>query len=210
MTDLGFSVDRVTQLKGNISKQLLPIFLITLPRNLTNAKIFDLKSLSLCYLSITVDGFNRKGATQCFKCNLFNHTAENCHLAPRCLKCGNEHQTRECQIVKLGTLRENCEIIRKQVSTDGGVLWEVVRVNVVQVRRKDRSLRDPREARSCVRKQSLNVRSGRGRKHVSAEAIEKVALQVEEDKASNVQASTSVRLVAEALDLPRSTVQKIM
>ncbi|GFV42787.1 uncharacterized protein TNCV_841421 [Trichonephila clavipes] len=28
--------------------------------------------------------------------------------------------------------------------------------------------------------------------------------------ASNVQASTSVRLVAEALDLPRSTVQKIM
>ncbi|GFT22604.1 uncharacterized protein TNCV_2983731 [Trichonephila clavipes] len=57
---------------------------------------------------------------------------------------------------------------------------------------------------------SLNIRSGRGRKPVSAEAIEKVALQVEEDKASNVQASTSVRLVAESLDLPRSTVQKIM
>ncbi|GFU11159.1 transposable element tc3 transposase [Trichonephila clavipes] len=68
---------------------------------------------------------------------------------------------------------------------------------------------------------SLNVRSGRGRKPVSAEAIEKVSLQMEEeekeakfhpeeDKASNVQASTSVRLVAEALDLPRSTVQKIM
>ncbi|GFW18149.1 uncharacterized protein TNCV_4006891 [Trichonephila clavipes] len=57
---------------------------------------------------------------------------------------------------------------------------------------------------------SLNVRSGRGRKPVSAEAIEKVALQVEEDKASYGQASTSVRPVAEALDLPRSTVQKIM
>ncbi|GFW58698.1 DUF4817 domain-containing protein [Trichonephila clavipes] len=57
---------------------------------------------------------------------------------------------------------------------------------------------------------SLNVRSGRGRKPVSAEAIEKVALQVEEDKASNVQASTSVHRVAEALDMPRSTAQKIM
>ncbi|GFX52012.1 uncharacterized protein TNCV_4653411 [Trichonephila clavipes] len=57
---------------------------------------------------------------------------------------------------------------------------------------------------------SLNVRSGRGRKPVFAEAIEKVALQVEVDKASNVQASTSVRRVAEALDPPRSTVQKIM
>ncbi|GFV63954.1 uncharacterized protein TNCV_993891 [Trichonephila clavipes] len=49
-----------------------------------------------------------------------------------------------------------------------------------------------------------------GKKPVSAEAIEKVALQVEEDESSNVLASTSVRRVAEALDLPRSTVQKIM
>ncbi|GFW81413.1 uncharacterized protein TNCV_377611 [Trichonephila clavipes] len=57
---------------------------------------------------------------------------------------------------------------------------------------------------------SLNVRSGRGKKPVSGEAIEKVSLQVEEDKSSNVLASTSVRRVEEALDLPRSTVQKIM
>ncbi|GFW06585.1 uncharacterized protein TNCV_2189181 [Trichonephila clavipes] len=58
--------------------------------------------------------------------------------------------------------------------------------------------------------ESLNVRSGRGGKPVSAEAIEKVALQVEEDKAFNVQASTSVCRVEEALDLPRTTVQKLM
>ncbi|GFT45052.1 uncharacterized protein TNCV_3790461 [Trichonephila clavipes] len=57
---------------------------------------------------------------------------------------------------------------------------------------------------------SLNVRSGRGRKPVSTEAIEKVALQMEENKESNVQASTRVRHVAESLDVPRSTVQKIM
>ncbi|GFT26743.1 uncharacterized protein TNCV_3709391 [Trichonephila clavipes] len=57
---------------------------------------------------------------------------------------------------------------------------------------------------------SLNVRSGRGRRPVSAEAIEKVALEVEEDKSSNVLASTSVCRVEEGLDLPRSTVQKIM
>ncbi|GFX36820.1 uncharacterized protein TNCV_3999821 [Trichonephila clavipes] len=56
---------------------------------------------------------------------------------------------------------------------------------------------------------SLNVRSGRGKKPISAEAIEKFTLQVEEDKVSNVQASTSVRHAAEALDLPRSTVQKL-
>ncbi|GFT36710.1 hypothetical protein TNCV_2980681 [Trichonephila clavipes] len=34
--------------------------------------------------------------------------------------------------ISLDTLRENCGIIRKQASTDGGVLWEIMRVNVVQ------------------------------------------------------------------------------
>ncbi|GFU85802.1 uncharacterized protein TNCV_2036331 [Trichonephila clavipes] len=57
---------------------------------------------------------------------------------------------------------------------------------------------------------SLNVRPERERKPVSAEAIEKVALQVEEDKASNVLTSRSVHRVAKALDLPRSAVQEIM
>ncbi|GFV79825.1 uncharacterized protein TNCV_1726501 [Trichonephila clavipes] len=56
----------------------------------------------------------------------------------------------------------------------------------------------------------FKVRSGRGKKPVSAEAIEKVSLQVEEDKSSNVLASTSVLRVEETLDLPRSTVQKMM
>ncbi|GFU36063.1 hypothetical protein TNCV_4191591 [Trichonephila clavipes] len=51
----------------------------------------------------------------------------------------------------LNTLREDCGIIRKQASTDGGVLWKVVCVNILQVRRKGRSLRDPREARFRVR-----------------------------------------------------------
>ncbi|GFX86176.1 uncharacterized protein TNCV_2560581 [Trichonephila clavipes] len=35
----------------------------------------------------------------------------------------------------LDTLRENCGIIRKQASTDGGVLWKVMCVDVVQVRK---------------------------------------------------------------------------
>ncbi|GFW15400.1 nucleic-acid-binding protein from transposon X-element [Trichonephila clavipes] len=102
LIDLGFIVDRITQVIGNISRQRLPIFTVSLPRNLSNANIFDLKTLS--NLSISIEGFDRKGATQCFKCNLFNHAADNCHLDPRCLKCGNEHQTRECQIVKVDSL----------------------------------------------------------------------------------------------------------
>ncbi|GFX22052.1 PRE_C2HC domain-containing protein [Trichonephila clavipes] len=96
LIDAGFTVLKVTQLIGKITKQKLPVFLISLPRNIHNAKIFDLKKLS--YLSINVEGYDNKGVTQCYSCNKFNHTADNCRLTPRCLKCGESHQTRECQI----------------------------------------------------------------------------------------------------------------
>ncbi|GFW56120.1 uncharacterized protein TNCV_3852881 [Trichonephila clavipes] len=55
------------------------------------------------YLSITVEGFESRGVIQCFQCNQFNHTAEHCNLTPKCLKCGDKHQTRDCQIKKLDT-----------------------------------------------------------------------------------------------------------
>ncbi|GFW52963.1 probable RNA-directed DNA polymerase from transposon X-element [Trichonephila clavipes] len=93
---LGYTPDRVNQLVGRKTKRALPIFLITLPRNLDNLKIFDLKTLS--YLSIRVEGYNGKGVTQCYTCNNFNHTSENCFLNPRCLKCGENHITRDCPI----------------------------------------------------------------------------------------------------------------
>ncbi|GFT14536.1 hypothetical protein TNCV_4433501, partial [Trichonephila clavipes] len=31
----------------------------------------------------------------------FNHTAENCHHKPRCLNCGLNHQTKECEIQRV-------------------------------------------------------------------------------------------------------------
>ncbi|GFU78952.1 nucleic-acid-binding protein from transposon X-element [Trichonephila clavipes] len=101
LLDLGFTLNKVTQLTGNITKQLLLVFIISLPRNTFNENIFHLKTLG--YLSITVEGFESRGIIQCFQCNQFNHTAEHCHLTPKCLKCGEKHQTRDCQIKKLDT-----------------------------------------------------------------------------------------------------------
>ncbi|GFS44532.1 nucleic-acid-binding protein from transposon X-element [Trichonephila inaurata madagascariensis] len=102
LIDLGFTVNKVTQIIGYISKPPLPLFTVTLPRNINNAKIFDIKKLS--FLSITVECFESRGATQCFQCNQFNHTAERCHLTPKCLKCGNDHQTMVFQIKRVDTL----------------------------------------------------------------------------------------------------------
>ncbi|GFS97387.1 uncharacterized protein TNCV_733291 [Trichonephila clavipes] len=52
-------------------------------------------------MNVTVDGYDGKGVTQCYSCNRFHHTAENCHITPRCLKCGDAHQTRECEIKRV-------------------------------------------------------------------------------------------------------------
>ncbi|GFS48781.1 uncharacterized protein TNCV_1393341 [Trichonephila clavipes] len=65
-------------------------------KNAVNVKIFDLKTLG--YLQVRVEGFLVRGITQCFNCNHFFHTASECHLKPRCLKCGNEHPTNQCPI----------------------------------------------------------------------------------------------------------------
>ncbi|GFX31270.1 putative RNA-directed DNA polymerase from transposon X-element [Trichonephila clavipes] len=92
----GFEPDKVTQLVGRRTKQKLPIFLVTLPRSIENLKIFDLKTLA--HLNITVDGYNGKGITQCYACQNFHHNSDNCFLQPRCLKCGEEHLTKDCPI----------------------------------------------------------------------------------------------------------------
>ncbi|GFS85354.1 nucleic-acid-binding protein from transposon X-element [Trichonephila clavipes] len=99
LIDSGFTVLKVTQLIGKITKQKLPVFLISLPRNIHNAKICDLKKFS--YLSVNVEGYDNKGVTQCYSCNKFNRTADNCGLTPRCLKCGESQKTRECQIQRV-------------------------------------------------------------------------------------------------------------
>ncbi|GFT39623.1 nucleic-acid-binding protein from transposon X-element [Trichonephila clavipes] len=109
LLDLGYTINKVTQLTGNITKQLLPVFTISLPRNTFNENIFKLKTLG--YLSITVEGFESRGVIQCFQCNQFNHTADHCHLTPKCLKCGEKHQTRDCQIKRLDTpFCVNCQV----------------------------------------------------------------------------------------------------
>ncbi|GFX72006.1 RNA-directed DNA polymerase from mobile element jockey [Trichonephila clavipes] len=107
LLDLGFTVDRVSQLTGRITNQLLPVFMVTLPGNI-NANIFKVNKLS--YLTVTVEGYDSKGVTQCYQCQKFNHTASNCHIKPKCLKCGEAHQTADCQIKKVDTMYcVNCE-----------------------------------------------------------------------------------------------------
>ncbi|GFY15414.1 hypothetical protein TNCV_1572251 [Trichonephila clavipes] len=49
-------------------------------------------------MSFRIEGYDGKGVSQCYTCNIFHHSSENYHLTPRYLKCGEAHITRECPI----------------------------------------------------------------------------------------------------------------
>ncbi|GFW55344.1 nucleic-acid-binding protein from transposon X-element [Trichonephila clavipes] len=120
LEEQGFEPERVVQLIGRKTKPPLPVYMISLPRNITNLKIFDIKTLG--YLSIRVEPYEGRGISQCFTCKNFNHTYENCYITPRCLKCGEAHITRDCPIKqKLEQLycSINCQIYDQMANWQG-------------------------------------------------------------------------------------------
>ncbi|GFT49236.1 nucleic-acid-binding protein from transposon X-element [Trichonephila clavipes] len=97
LTSQGFSVEKVAQLTRSKTKSPLPIFMVELEKKQDSPDIFKMKKC--CYLTVQVDAFNRRpGVSQCYNCNLFNHSSKNCFMRTRCLKCGESHRTNECPI----------------------------------------------------------------------------------------------------------------
>ncbi|GFX35261.1 nucleic-acid-binding protein from transposon X-element [Trichonephila clavipes] len=97
LTERGFLVNKVAQLTKAKSKFKLPIFMVELQKAPDSPDIFKLERY--CYLTIKVGTFNRRpGPTQCYNCNLFNHSSVNCFIKTRCLKCGEPHKTGDCPI----------------------------------------------------------------------------------------------------------------
>ncbi|GFU10757.1 nucleic-acid-binding protein from transposon X-element [Trichonephila clavipes] len=100
LSEQGFLVSKVAQLTKNKSKFKLPIFMVELQKSPDSPDIFKLEKC--CYLTVKIDTFNRRpGPTQCYNCNLFNHSSKNCHIKTRCLKCGDPHKTGDCPIKDL-------------------------------------------------------------------------------------------------------------
>ncbi|KAJ3666061.1 hypothetical protein Zmor_001516 [Zophobas morio] len=60
------------------------------------AKVFEVKTL--CGLSVKVEKpHKRKDAAQCHRCQRFHHSQRHCRAEHRCVKCGVDHQTSDCE-----------------------------------------------------------------------------------------------------------------
>ncbi|GFV35624.1 nucleic-acid-binding protein from transposon X-element [Trichonephila clavipes] len=98
LTEQGVPVIKVAQLTQRKSKFTLPIFIVKVRKN-AEAAMDKYDVSKCCYMSIVIDPFkNRPAATQCYNCNYFNHSSENCEMKPRCLKCSRDHRTGDFSI----------------------------------------------------------------------------------------------------------------
>ncbi|GBN83792.1 Nucleic-acid-binding protein from transposon X-element [Araneus ventricosus] len=97
LTKLKFKVLRINQLRNFRLKTLLPIFLVELSKTPNVNDIYKVNKLN--FFKIKIESYRKNNrATMCYNCSEFFHSARNCRCKPRCIKCNQAHETRNCQI----------------------------------------------------------------------------------------------------------------
>ena len=87
---------------------LLPICIIQVSPDSNIGKLLKINRLS--YLKVSWEKIKKNDITQCYKCQRIGHTAQNCNLNHRCVKCTEPHGPGECKIKK-------GDAVRKKIST---------------------------------------------------------------------------------------------
>lgn len=89
------NIIQMTRRKSSNNPKPLPLFIIHLLKNEKSSEIFN--ETTLFQIDIRVEKFrSSRKPIQCFKCQNFFHIAANCHINPRCVKCGEDHLTKVC------------------------------------------------------------------------------------------------------------------
>lgn len=95
LEEKGHIVTNIYNIKHRIHKHPLPIFFIELKPNANNKTIYDIKHLQYTRVIIEPPKPKRE-IPQCSRCQLLGHTKAYCTRRPRCVKCGEGHQTMDC------------------------------------------------------------------------------------------------------------------
>lgn len=72
-----------------------PVRLLKLASNTKLSEVFKIKHVF--HTKVKWEHYiNKKGVSQCHRCQRFGHGAINCNMPPKCVKCGQDHITAEC------------------------------------------------------------------------------------------------------------------
>ncbi|CAK1587851.1 unnamed protein product [Parnassius mnemosyne] len=92
----GFPVEAVHKMHSRTGQRFsLALVILT---NVPEAKAIFRQVRTVCGLSrVRVEPPHRRGfPAQCHRCQLYGHAAANCSAPPRCVKCLEPHNTKEC------------------------------------------------------------------------------------------------------------------
>lgn len=87
-------IEKVTQF--NTKNVGTSFFIVSISNNSAVKSLLNIKYV--LYRAVRWERIRRDGITQCYRCQRFGHTAVNCNLQFRCVKCSEEHQPGECKL----------------------------------------------------------------------------------------------------------------
>jgi hypothetical protein len=91
----GHKVRNLTNALNRFTKKPLSIFFIDLEPSARNKEIFQIQFLLNAKISFEPP-MKRREVVQCKRCQRYGHTKAYCHNTFRCVKCTQEHDTKDC------------------------------------------------------------------------------------------------------------------
>jgi hypothetical protein len=102
LNDLDFNPDDIKKLNIKEQRYDFQCNYILYFKKTRKIKISDIRTIrSLFNLIVRWEYYihKRHGPTQCSNCQGFSHGTKNCHLAPKCIRCGQDHKSAECPLL---------------------------------------------------------------------------------------------------------------
>lgn len=85
-------------------------FIVTISNSSTVKNLYAIKYL--LYRSVKWEKIHRDGPIMCYRCQRTDHTAGNCNMDFRCVKCSEPHLPGECKIKSGESSKENLYCVR--------------------------------------------------------------------------------------------------
>lgn len=92
---LGHQVRAVTNVRSRINKEPLSMFFVDLDPDPNNKTVYDIKHINQAIVKIEPP-LRTNDFVQCHRCQQYGHTKSYCKNQYRCVKCGMDHATTDC------------------------------------------------------------------------------------------------------------------
>lgn len=98
LENLGFKVLRVARMTNKPTRLPMPLYLINLLPSPKLNEITEIKNI--CGFDVTIENLKGRSYDQCYNCQKFGPSSENCNFQTVCLKCGGDHKPSNCPLTR--------------------------------------------------------------------------------------------------------------